>query len=687
MSQKKYQPDVKPDRIESKKEAKEAVKKLRQAIRYHDHRYYVLNDPEISDSEYDSLMKVLEKLEEKFPALKSSHSPTQRVGGQVQDELKAVKHPKPMLSLKAEYEEEEVRRFDRRCRKDLGGEVEYCGELKYDGAAVELIYEDGQLIQASTRGDGNRGEDITENVKTIGEVPLVLRQENGERLPGKLVVRGEIFMLKDEFDELNRRLEKENQEPFVNPRNAAAGTLRQLDPGKTASRPLHIFLYEVASCQGRSIKTQWDVLELLPKWGLRVNKEYTRRLTSAAQAIEYHDEMEEKRDDLPYEIDGVVYKVNDLTKHKKLGVRSRDPRWALAHKFSPRRGTTEVKDIRVQVGRTGRLTPVAHLEPVSIGGVEVTRASLHNLHQVRQKDIRKHDHVVVERAGDVIPQVVEPVRSKRSGHEKKFHMPKKCPECGSKIVISEDEKSAYCPNVECPGQRLERLVHFVSRDAMDIEGFGGQRIKQLRQSGALDTLDSLYSLKKEDIVRLEGFADKSAENLLDAIEESKKAPLDRFLYALGIPLIGRHMARVLARELGSLDKIMEAGRDRLEEIEEFGGEAAESVEKFFSNETNRKVIRRLKKKGLNLSNPLKSAQGQPLKGMTIVFTGELEHYSREEAKSLVEKLGGRATSSVSGETDYVVAGPAAGSKLDEAKKEEDVKVIDEEKFRELVGKE
>ena len=664
--------------------ARQAVEELRDTIRYHNYRYYVLDDPVISDKEYDELMGNLQALEKKYPDLQSQDSPTQQVGGEPRDELGVVDHPSPMLSLKAVYDERDVRDFDRTCRDELGQKsIEYVAEPKYDGLAVELFYEEGRLSVASTRGDGDIGEDITANVKTIREVPLRLLNQGDVSVPNRLVVRGEIYMRKDEFEEFNQRQAQAGKKQFANPRNAAAGSVRQLDPDVTGERPLHIFLYEIAEWEAHNLETQWDVLQTLPDWGLRVNKGDSRLCSGMEEALQYHEDMEKNRDNLSYEIDGVVYKVNHLTYHKKLGTRARDPRWALAYKFEPRRASTTIKDIHVQVGRTGKLTPVAWLEPVHIGGVQVSRVSLHNQSEVERKDIRVGDKVLVERAGDVIPHVVKSIKEKRDGSEEEFHMPDECPVCGADVVMSEDKKQSHCTNINCPAQLRERLTHFAARATMDIEGLGEKRAQQLIDNGLVERLSSLYKLTKDDLLSLERFGDKSAENLLAEIEDSKERTLSRFLYALGIRLVGEHIARVLAGHFDTIDDLMRASEEELDQIDEIGPEVAYSVVIFFAQNQNRQVIQDMREAGLSLHNPYRKEGDQPLENLTFVFTGHLERWTRDEVKRKVEQLGGRATSSVSGETDYVVAGPGAGSKLDEAK-EREISVINEEEFIELL---
>ncbi|MBD3305384.1 NAD-dependent DNA ligase LigA [candidate division KSB3 bacterium] len=680
----KHAANISPEQLDSAQEAEQSVQFLRETIRFHNYRYYVLNDPVISDAEYDGLMQKLQALEAKFPSLQSQNSPTQQVGGEPQEELGTVSHPTPMLSLHAVYEEEAVRNFDDTCRQELGQEtVEYVAEPKYDGLSLEVIYEDGHLVMAATRGDGSTGEDVLANARTIKEIPLVLVQQGDSSVPEWLVVRGEVYMSKAEFNAFNQQREEAGERQFANPRNAVAGSLRQLDPKITASRPLHVFFYELAECDGEEFDTHWEMLQRLPEWGLKVNLDLSRRCSDVEGLLQYHQDLQQQRDDLPYEIDGVVYKVNSLTDRERLGVRQRDPRWALAYKFQPRRATTHLRDISVQVGRTGMLTPVALLKPVHIGGVEVRRASLHNQREIEEKDIRLGDSVLVERAGDVIPYVVKSIPDERDGSEQHFHMPDTCPVCKGQVVISEDKKSAYCTNVHCPAQLRERIVHFTSREAMDIEGIGPKRAQQLIDAGLVDGLPALYRLTKEKLLEMERYADKSADNLLAQIDASKEQPLDRFLYALGIPLVGAHVAKVLARHFADLDEIMATSADDMQQIDEIGPHIAENVVTFFAE--NRETIQELLDAGITLANPLYAKQGKsrPLEGQTFVFTGTLEQWTREEAQELVEQLGGRATSSVSSETTYVVVGKDPGSKLDEARRR-DIPLLNEEEFRDYL---
>jgi DNA ligase (NAD+) len=633
--EKKMRPNVSLDDVESRSDAERAVEELRRAIRYHNYRYYVLDDPLISDAEYDRLMRQLQALEEAHPDLVTPDSPTQQVGGEPRDELGLADHPAPMLSLKAVYDEEDVRSFGQTCREELGeSEVVYVAEPKYDGLAVELIYEDRRLSLAATRGDGDTGEDVTPNVKTIKEVPLQLVDQGDASPPDRLVVRGEVYMRKDEFESFNRQRAEEDKRRFANPRNAAAGSVRQLDPQVTARRPLHIFLYQVVDGADLGFETHWEIVQALPGWGLRVNLEKMRRCAGIEEAIAYHADMAGERDDLPYEIDGVVFKVDRLAAHDALGVRTRDPRWALAFKFEPRRATTTVEDIEVQVGRTGKLTPVALLDPVHIGGVEVSRASLHNQSEIERKDIRIGDAVLVERAGDVIPHVVKPLKGRRDGSERAFHMPETCPVCGTEVVMSEDKKQTRCPNVSCSAQIRERITHFASREAMDIEGLGEKRTQQLIDAGLVKRLSDLYQLSKDDLISLERYAEKSAHNLLREIEDSKEQTLARFLYALGVPLVGEHVTRVLARRYERLDDLMAASQEELESIHDIGPEVARSIAAFFDSEQNQRVIQEIREAGLTLENPMFASveETQPLAGLTFVFTGELECWTRDEVK-------------------------------------------------------
>ena len=669
----------------TKEQAEKRIEELRKLIRHHNYLYYVLNKPEISDAQYDKLMNELKELESKFPELITPDSPTQRVGAPPAEQFETVKHVRPMLSLDTAMEKEEIKKFDERVKRELGiSDVEYVAEPKLDGLSVELIYEHGKLVMGSTRGDGINGENVTENIKTIRAVPLVLRSEEIP-VPDVLAVRGEVIMHIDDFEELNKKLIEKGEQPMANPRNGAAGSLRRLDPRETAERPLDIFFYEIMDIRGYDgINTQWKALQSLKKWGLKVNP-LVRKCREIEEAIEYHEEMAEKRDRLSYEIDGIVIKVNRFDYQEKLGAKSRSPRWAIAYKFPPREEVTEIVDIVVQVGRTGTLTPVALLKPVDVKGVTVSRATLHNQDFIDQMDIRIGDTVKVARAGDVIPEVVAVLKEKRTGREKKFHIPDKCPVCGSDVV--KDGAFYRCTGgLSCPAQLKRAITHFASKGAMDIEGLGGKTVDMMVDSGLIKGVSDLYFIKKEDLLKLPRFAEKSADNLLNAIEESKNRSLARFIYALGIPNVGEHVARLLAKKFGSLENIMKASREDLLSIYEIGPEIAENVVAFFREKHNLDEIEKMRQAGVKATTAVeKKEEGGPLHGKTFVFTGALQNFSRDEAKAIVEELGGRASSSVSKSTDYVVVGENPGSKYEKAKKL-GVKIITEEEFVEMIGK-
>jgi len=679
-------PKINPKAIKTSKDAPLAVKKLRDAIRYHNYRYYVLDSPVITDAEYDQLFLTLVEVEEKYPELKTSDSPTQKVGDEPREELGLVRHPIPMVSLKTVYEESAVYTFDDSCRSELGQtQVEYITEPKFDGLAVELIYEDCTLSVASTRGDGETGEDITANIRTINEVPLVLLPFEDDEPPKRLVVRGEVYMSFASLNELNRNRENNGEPTFANPRNAAAGSLRQLDPRVTASRSLQIFLYSVAESTGREFKTQWDVLQTLSKWGLKTNLIRARICNGIQETLVYHSDMDSLRDNLPYEIDGIVIKVNNLADQNKLGMRTRDPKWAVAYKFKPRSATTTLRDITIQVGRTGRLTPVAELDPVNIGGVEVSRATLHNFSEILRKDLRIGDRVIVERAGDVIPQVVKSIESTRDGTELEFKIPEVCPICKGSISISLDKKTATCTNIRCPAQLRRSLSHFVSRGGMDIEGLGQKRIDQLIDAGLVNSISSLYSLSIEQLGELERFGDRSSEALIEEISKSKKQPFHRLLFALGIPQVGAQTAKVLADKFGSMERLQNATLSQLQQIDTIGPEIAKSITEFFAEKKARDIISELAQAGLSMSSMKEkdSISFGKFAGLIFVFTGTLTRWNRDEATRIVELQGGKVSSSVSSKTDYVVAGVEAGSKLQKAEKL-GVKILSEAEFAKLI---
>jgi len=656
------------------------VEKLREEIEYHNYRYYILDQPEISDAQYDRLMKELEKLEEQYPELRSPNSPTQRVGAHPLEEFEIVRHTIPMLSLANAFDESEARDFDKRVKKFLGTseDIEYAAEPKFDGLAVELVYERGQFVVGSTRGDGINGENITQNLRTMRTVPLQLIQKEISA-PQRLEVRGEAIMQVEKFKELNRKREEMGEPFFANPRNAAAGSIRQLNPKITAERPLEIYFYALGEVIGRTFKTQWEVLKTLPKWGLRTNP-YVRKCKNIDEVLDYYREMNEKRETLPYEIDGTVIKVNRFDLQARLGEIARSPRWALAFKFPPKQETTKILDIIVQVGRTGALTPVAVMEPVRVGGVEVSRATLHNQDEIDKKDVRVGDTVVIQRAGDVIPEVVQVITSKRKATEKKFKMPSKCPVCGAEVV--KEEAIHRCIGLDCPAQLKGRIKHFASKRAMDIDGLGVKLIDQLVDKGLVKDVADIYYVSKQQLIELERMADKSAQNIIDAIEKSKTKPLSKFLYALGIRHVGETTAEDLARSFPRLDDFFHLSEEDLMEVEGIGPEVAASVVQFFRDKKNKESIERLRKAGVKVTEPTGKEKGK-LVGKTFVFTGALKTFQREEARNLVESLGGMTASSISKKVDYVVVGEDPGSKSDKAK-ELGIKTLTEEEFKKMI---
>ena len=660
----------------SKKEVREQIEDLREAIDFHDHKYYVENDPVISDATYDKLFERLQELEEAYPEFESDLSPTKRVGGKPQDELGTVEHRSDMLSLNAVLEEEGVERFDGNVKEK--GKSDYMLEPKFDGFSVEIVYREGSFDHGATRGDGRKGEDISENIKTIGAVQLRLR---GEDHPEILSVRGEVFIPRKAFQELNKGRVENNEDPFANPRNAAAGLMRQLDPKKVADKPFDVVFYEILDAgEMNEISSQHEVLERLGQWGLKTDPHNTR-VSSLKEIRSYRDDLLSERDELDYEIDGIVIKVDDHDMQQELGTRERSPRWALAWKFPPRKEVTELDDIVVQVGRTGILTPVALLRPVDVGGVTVSRATLHNADEVERKDIRPGDRVRIERAGDVIPEVVERIKQPGKKRGSEFSMPDRCPSCGERVV----REGAYhlCPaGLSCRAQLEGRIIHYAEREAMDIDGLGGKTAEALVEQGLVESIVDLYDLDVKDLEELPGFAEKSAKDLREAIQDASRVRLDRFLYALGIRHTGRHIASVLARALGSLEKLEGADEKELREIDEIGPETARSVAQFFSSKNNRRIIDGLQAAGVEVAD-MPTREKKTLQGKTFVFTGELEDFTRDEAKRAVEELGGRATSSVSGNTDYLVKGDDPGSKLDDAQ-EEDVEIIGEKRFKKML---
>ncbi len=659
------------------------IQALREKINYHNYRYYVLDDPEISDAEYDRLMRELIDLEAKYPELVTPDSPTQRVGAAPLEAFETVEHTIPMLSLENALNEQEIREFNDRTQRALQSHsaIEYVCEPKLDGLAVELVYVDGVLTVGSTRGDGVMGENVTQNLKTIKSVPLRLLKQS-TNLPARLEVRGEVLMGIREFERLNRERAEKEEQTFANPRNAAAGSLRQLNPAITAGRPLDFFAYGLGQAQGISFRSHYEVLETLNKFGFKTSP-FVRRCKGIEPVVQYHREMSERRERLPYEIDGIVVKVNDFALQDRLGARTRSPRWAIAFKFIAKQATTQILDIVAQVGRTGTLTPVAVMEPVIVGGVEVSRATLHNQDEIDRKDVRIGDWVVVQRAGDVIPEVVKVIESKRTGQEKTYTLPENCPACGSLTVRSEGEVARRCVNFACPAQVKERIRHFASKRAMDIDGMGEKLIDQLVEKGLVKNVADLYTLTHERLAELERMADKSAENIVTAIAASKERFLDRVIYALGIRFVGEHISRILAETFGDIDQIMNATEEQLLGIHEIGPQVAASVVEFFSKEENRRIIDCLRQAGVRMA-PDESKKNKLLQGKSFAFTGALKSMTREQAEKLIVGLGGRYVTAVTKNTDYVVAGESAGTKLEKAK-QAGVPILNEEEFKKLIG--
>lgn len=658
------------------------ISALRKAIQRHDYLYYVKDRPEISDTEYDRLFRELVELERAHPDLITPDSPTQRVGAPPLGELIKVSHEKPMLSLDSFIDASEVMAFDQRMKRELDvPSVEYTVEPKFDGLSVELIYDHGLFTRGATRGDGMTGEDVTVNLRTIRSLPLQLQAHSG--FPGHLVVRGEVYMRLDDFQRLNRRITERDGEAFANPRNAASGSLRQLDSSITAQRPLVITCYEVMVSSDSQLPTHWDELEALSRWGLPVPT-HQQLCPSIDDVMRFHQKTEAMRDSLPYEIDGVVVKVNRREWQQRLGMKSRSPRWAIAYKFTPRKEITKIEDIVVSVGRTGTLTPLALLKPVEVGGVTISRATLHNADEVVRKDIRIGDTVKVERAGDVIPAIAERVPVPGEKRAEPFAMPTHCPVCGS--TVAREGAYFYCSGqTVCPAQLKGAIDHFASKAAMNIDGLGRKTVAQLVDRGLVRSLADLYGLTKEQLLGLEGFAERSATLLLKAIERSKVVPLDRFLMGLGIRQVGQHVAKVLAREFRALQDIMEADQDRLQRIREIGPEISTSIYSFFQEDHNRLVIKRLCAYGVTIQPTMheRTHAAMSLAGKTIVFTGGLERLTRDEAARLVEEQGGTTSSTVSRKTSYVVTGGDPGSKLDQAKKL-GVSILSEEDFMALL---
>ena len=672
---------------EDREDILKRMEKLREEIRYHNHRYYVLNDPVISDAEYDQLMKELIELEQHYPQYITPDSPTQRVGAEPIPEFATVKHIAPMLSLSNAFSDEELIAFDQRIKKIVPEQkIEYVIELKIDGLAIALVYENGIFVRGATRGDGVTGEEITLNLRTIKAIPLKLF---GKNIPSFFEVYGEVYMKKSDFKKLNEERMKNGENLFANPRNAAAGSVRQLDPRITAQRHLDIFVYRAIFAENhKKFLTHIEVLNYLKKLGFKVNQEI-KLCSDIKEAINYCHQWIEKREELDYEIDGMVIKVNSLLVREKLGSTTRSPRWAIAYKFPAQQTTTRIKDIIVQVGRTGALTPVAILNPIKISGSIVQRATLHNEDEIRRKDIRIGDTVLVQKAGEVIPEVVKVIKEKRIGKEKEFIVPSKCPVCGGKVYRPEGEVISRCINISCPAQIKEKIRHFVSRDAIDIEGLGPALIDQLVEKKLVKNISDLYFLKRNELISLERMAEKSADNLLKAIKESKERPLYRLIYGLGIRYVGVHTSEIITRYYPTLDEFMKANLEELIEINEIGPKIAESIILFFKEKENLSIIERLRDAGLNFGRRKEvikeEKKSRSLNGKQFVLTGTLKEFTRNQAKEIISKLGGRITGSVSKKTDYVVAGKDPGSKYQKAQKL-GVTILNEEEFKKMINK-
>jgi DNA ligase (NAD+) len=647
------------------------VDELREMIRRHEHAYYVLDQPAISDAEYDALFLELRRIEEERPDLLTADSPTQRVSGEASDQFAKVRHRSPMLSLQNAFDEAEIRAFDKRVRAAVGDKVVYCAELKIDGLAISLTYAKGRLQRAATRGDGSTGEDVTANVRTIRSVPLAVTPAKG--LPDVFEVRGEVYFPIAGFEKLNREMEASGKPRFVNPRNTAAGSVRQIDPNVTASRDLQVFMYTLDPAG--PCRSQWDVLGTLDAMGFRVNRN-RRRLEGIDEVIEYHAEWQRRRHELEYEIDGMVVKVDGFPQQLELGFVARSPRWAIAFKYAPEQAETEVEEIACYVGRTGVLTPVAHVKPVVVGGVTIRNVTMHNEAQVNEKGVYVGARVVIHRAGDVIPEIVS-VKKPKPG----WKMPENCPVCGGEVVREEPYIAHRCINPFCGAQRLERLRHFAA--VMDIEGFGYATINQVIDRGIVEDPSDLFRLSKDQMQELEGFADKSAQNLVDRIAASRRPELWRFLYALGIPQVGEATAMLLANDFGTIERLRDATEEDLRRVEGVGPNMAREVHMYFQG-PGAELAKKLLEVGVEPQVVEVVADG-PLTGKTFVFTGTLETMSRPDAEALVRKLGGKAAGSVSSKTDYVVVGPGAGSKLEKAQKLK-LNIVDEEQFKALLPK-
>lgn len=661
----------------SRKKAAKKIKALRESIRENEYKYFVLDDPAISDAEFDQLMQELINLEEEFPDLVSEDSPTQRVGGEVLDEFEKVEHSVPMLSLSNAFSPEELRDFDARIQKKLAGEdYQYVIEHKIDGLSAVMRYNNGSFALGATRGNGEIGEDITKNMKTIRSLPLKIDSE------AQLELRGEIFLSKSEFERLNRERLANDESPFANPRNAAAGSVRQLDSKIAASRSLSILIYNLISHSEREFKSHLEVFSYLKEEGFNVN--WHQAAENIEEIISICQEWEAKRDELDFEIDGLVIKIDNLALREKLGSTARSPRWATAYKFPAQQKTTKIKDIEISVGRTGALTPTAVLEPIRLDGSTVSRATLHNEDEIERKDIKIGDTALVQKAGDVIPEIVKIIKSERDGSEEEFKMPENCPVCGGEVIRPEGEAVSRCSNISCPAQRKEAILHFVSRDAMNIDGIGPALIEQLIENNLIEDYADLYFLKKSHLKDLERMGEKSSQNVITALEKSKEREFFRVLYALGIRHVGIGAARILAKNYSSIAELKAAEEEELENIAEIGPVIAASIVGFFRERHNRDLLSRLKQAEIRLEKK-NEKDAEFLSGLKFVFTGSLNDYTRSEVKDLVEKVGGRAVSSVSSKTDYLVAGDNPGSKYEQAV-ELGIEILSESDFTDLIEK-
>ncbi|UUI41502.1 NAD-dependent DNA ligase LigA [Oceanobacillus oncorhynchi] len=649
----------------NKQEIKERMDSLVEVLNQYGYSYYVLDNPTVPDSEYDQKLRELEDLEKAYPDLAREDSPTQRIGGEPLDAFRKVTHETPMMSLGNAFNEQDLRDFARRAQEGVSGEVTFVCELKIDGLAISLKYQEGKFVLGSTRGDGRIGEDITSNLRTIRSIPLSIKEA------GTLEVRGEAFMPHKSFLEMNKEREEKGEEPFANPRNAAAGSLRQLNPKIAAKRNLDIFLYGVGEWENSNITSHSESLEALHRLGFKTNKEW-KRCKSIEEVLEFVTYWTEHRKDLNYEIDGIVVKVDSLDHQDELGFTAKSPRWAIAYKFPAEEVVTTLKDIVLSIGRTGVVTPTAILEPVRIAGSTVQRASLHNEDLIREQDIRIGDQVVIKKAGDIIPKVVRSIIEQRTGEEKEFHMPEECPDCGNELVRLEGEVALRCINPNCPAQLMEGLIHFVSRNAMNIDGLGEKVIIQLFREDLVHTIADLYRLEKEDLLNLERMGEKSVTNLLNAIEASKANSLERLLFGLGIRFIGSKAAQTLAMEFETMERLQHANLEEIVAIEEIGEKMADSIVRYFEEEKVTQLLKELKELGVNMTytgqKKSEIKTDSLFSGKTVVLTGKMEQYTRKEAKELIESLGGAVTGSVSKKTDVLIAGTDAGSKLEKAEK-------------------